>query len=192
MKLVTVLLLAAFLAVPAMADYPLGVGLHGGYDVPIIQNDVAAGPEFGLSVRGNIVGPLHGQLVFRSTSQGDREESIDFPGEPTLTIPGGTLTGFGLNLLLAQKDPQDFWPYFHLGLSTNSLAAGASYKKDETLTGMSGGLGAGINLYQKKIYLDIMTSLLVMPFHDDNASRKNWQTVLGVQYFFPIKTKSSN
>jgi hypothetical protein len=59
------------------------------------------------------------------------------------------------------------------------------------LTGMSGGVGAGINLYQKKIYLDVMTSLLVMPFHDNNASRKNWQTMFGVQYFFPIKTKSN-
>jgi hypothetical protein len=191
MKLVSVLILAAIMAVPALADYPLGVGLHGGYDMPVIQQDVGAGPVFGFSVRGNIVGPLHGQIVFRSTSQADVEEDIDFPGEPTLTIPGGTLTGFGLNALLAAKNPKNFWPYFHLGLSSNSVSPGASYKEDESLTGMSGGVGAGINLYQKKIYLDVMTSLLVMPFHDNNASRKNWQTMFGVQYFFPIKTKSN-
>ncbi|MCB9357929.1 MAG: outer membrane beta-barrel protein [Calditrichaeota bacterium] len=191
MKILGMFVLAGLLATAARADYPLGVGLHGGYDMPVIQEDVGAGPVFGVSVRGNIVGPLHGQLVFRSTSQGDVEEDIDFPGEPTLTIPGGTLTGFGLNVLLAAKEPQSFWPYFHLGLSSNSLSPGADYKKDESLTGMSGGVGAGINLYQKQIYLDIMTSLLVMPFHDDNASRKNWQTMLGVQYFVPIKTKKN-
>ncbi|MBL0060664.1 MAG: hypothetical protein IPP40_04045 [bacterium] len=56
---------------------------------------------------------------------------------------------------------------------------------------MSGGFGLGFNLYQRKIYLDINTSLLVMPFHDDNASRKNLQTMLGVQYFIPIKGKSN-
>ncbi len=192
MRILGIILVVCLLALPALADYPLGVGLHGGFDLPVIQEDVGQGPIFGISVRGNIVGPLHGQLLFRSTSQGDVEEDIDFPGEPTLTIPGGTLTGFGLNLLLAKKNPASFWPYLHLGVSSNSVSAGADYKEDESLTGMSGGFGAGINLYQRKIYLDVMTSLLVMPFHDNNASRKNWQTMLGVQYFIPIKAKSSN
>jgi len=191
MKFLSSLLLTVTLALPAWAAYPLGIGLHGGYDMPVIQEDVGAGPVFGFSVRGNIVGPLHGQLLFRSTSQADVEEDIDFPGEPTLTIPGGTLSGFGLNLLLAKKDPASVWPYLQVGVSSNSLAPGASYKEDESLTGMSGGFGLGFNLYQRKIYLDFNTSLLVMPFHDDNASRKNLQTMLGVQYFIPIKGKSN-
>ncbi len=191
MKVLSILIVTVCLSLPAWADYPLGVGLHGGFDMPVIQNDIGSGPVFGLSVRGNIVGPLHGQLVFRSTSQGDREEDIDFPGEPTLTLPGGTLTGFGLNVLLASQDPKSFWPYFQLGLSSNSLSPGASYKEDESLTGMSGGFGAGINLYERKVFLDVNTSLLVMPIHDDKASRKNWQTMLGVQYFIPIKAKSN-
>lgn len=191
MKFLSALLLTVALALPAWATYPLGIGVHGGYDMPVIQEDVGAGPVFGFSVRGNIVGPLHGQLLFRSTSQADVEEDIDFPNEPTLTIPGGTLSGFGLNLLLAKKDPASVWPYLQVGVSSNSLAPGASYKEDESLTGMSGGFGLGFNLYQRKIYLDLNTSLLVMPFHDDKASRKNWQTMLGVQYFIPIKGKSN-
>lgn len=191
MRMLSLVVLVVALALPTWAAYPLGVGVHGGYDMPVIQGDVGAGPLFGISVRGNIVGPLHGQLLFRSTSQADVEEDIDFPGEPTLTIPGGTLTGFGLNLLLAKKDPASFWPYFHLGVSSNSLAPGADFKEDESLSGISGGIGAGINLYQRKVYLDINTGLLVMPFHDNNASRKNWQTMLGVQYFIPIKGKSN-
>ncbi|MBK6765743.1 MAG: outer membrane beta-barrel protein [bacterium] len=191
MRMLTLIVLLAAFALPGWAAYPLGVGVHGGYDMPVIQGDVGAGPLFGISVRGNIVGPLHGQLLFRSTSQADVEEDIDFPGEPTLTIPGGTLSGFGLNLLLAKKDPASFWPYFHLGVSSNSLSPGADFKEDESLSGISGGLGAGINLYQRKVYLDINTGLLVMRFHDNNASRKNWQTTLGVQYFIPIKGKSN-
>lgn len=191
MKIIAALLLAALLAVPAWATYPLGVGVHGGFDMPVIQGDVGEGPVFGVSVRGNIVGPLHGQLLFRSTSQADVEEDIDFPGEPTLTIPGGTLTGFGLNLLLAKKDPANVWPYLQIGVSSNTVKPGVDYKEEETLSGISGGFGAGFNLYQRKLYLDFNTSLLVMPFHDDNASRKNWQTMLGVQYFIPIKGKSN-
>lgn len=191
MKFLGVIVLAVALAVPAWATYPLGIGVHGGYDMPVIQGDVGAGPVFGVSLRGNIVGPLHGQLMFKSTSQADVEEDIDFPGEPTLTIPGGTLSGFGLNLLLAKKNPASVWPYLQFGVSSNSVSPGASYKQDESLTGMNGGFGLGFNLSQRKIYLDFNTSLLVMPFHDDNASRKNWQTTLGVQYFIPIKGKSN-
>lgn len=191
MKLFCTLVLSAVLTFPAWATYPLGIGIHGGYDLPVIQEDVGAGPVFGVSVRGNIVGPLHGQLFFRSTSQADVEEDIDFPNEPTLTIPGGTLSGFGLNLLLAKKEPAAVWPYFQVGVSSNTVAPGVDYKEEETLSGISGGGGLGFNLYQRKVYLDFNTSLLVMPFHDNKASRKNWQTMLGVQYFIPIKGKSN-
>lgn len=191
MRLLGTLVLIAGFALPGFGAYPLGVGIHGGYDMPVIQEDVGAGPVFGVSVRGNIVGPLHGQLFFRSTSQADVEEDIDFPNEPTLTIPGGSLTGFGLNLLLAKKSPASVWPYLQLGVSTNTVSPGVDYKEEESLSGISGGGGAGFNLYQRKVYLDVSTSLLVMPFHDNKASRKNWQTMLGVQYFIPIKGKSN-
>ncbi|NUO18531.1 hypothetical protein HUU59_03700 [bacterium] len=191
MKLLGTLVLIAGFVLPGFGAYPLGVGIHGGYDMPVIQEDVGAGPVFGVSVRGNIVGPLHGQLFFRSTSQADVEEDIDFPNEPTLTIPGGSLTGFGLNLLLAKKTPASVWPYLQLGVSTNTVSPGVDYKEEESLSGISGGGGAGFNLYQRKVYLDVSTSLLVMPFHDNKASRKNWQTMLGVQYFIPIKGKSN-
>ena len=193
MKTVVLVCLAvAGLALPVLAgSYPLGIGVSMGYDFPVIQEDVGAGSMWGFNVRGNVVGPLHAQLLVRGTSQGDVEEDLgdDFPNEPTLTIPGGTLTGFGLNLLIGAKNPVNFWPYGLLGVSSNSLAPGASYKKDESLTGWSFGGGFGINLYHKKVYLDVNTSLLVMPFHDDKASRKNWQSLIGVQYFIPIKTK---
>ncbi|MBI5060535.1 hypothetical protein HZB60_12240 [candidate division KSB1 bacterium] len=195
MKKLTILLLTLLFGVPigASAAYPLGVTAFGGYDMPVIQDDVGAGPLFGIGVRGNVWKLFHGELYFRSTSQGDVDEDLEFGNQTeTVTYAGGTLTGFGLNLLLANKNPVNVWPYFMVGVSSNSLSPGASFKQDETLSGINGGLGTGINLYDRKIYLDVNTSLLVMPFHDNNASRKNWQTRLGVQYFFPIKTKSAS
>lgn len=184
----------ALMALPllALADYPLGIEAYTGYDFPVIQQDVGAGSMVGFGVRGNIWKAFHGEVIFRSTSQGDAEVDGEF-GDVTETIKlaGGTLSGFGFNLLIAGKDPKSFWPYFYLGVSSNSLKKGESYLEDEDLTGMGGGLGTGINLYQKKFYLDFSTGLLVMPFHDDEASRKNWQTKLGLQYFIPIKGKSS-
>jgi hypothetical protein len=189
-KLLLILALMGLAVLPGLAaTYPLGIGAYGGYDYPVIQEDVGAGPMWAFGVRGNIWKLFHGQLIVRGTSQADVEEDIDFPNEPTLTIPGGTLTGFGFNLLLAAKNPVNFWPYGLLGVSSNSLAPGASYKEDESLTGWSFGGGFAINLYNRALYLDLNTSLLVMPFHDDKASRKNWQTLAGFQYFIPIKTK---
>jgi hypothetical protein len=193
-KVLILLAVSAMGLIPglALADYPLGVTVFGGYDVPVIQEDVGSGTMFGLGVRGNMWKLFHGELFFRSTSQGDAEQDLDFgPGQSeTIKLAGGTLTGFGFNLLLANKNPANIWPYFLVGVSTNTLAHGESFQEDETLSGISGGFGSGFNVYQRKIYIDLNTSLLVMPFHDNNASRKNWQTRLGVQYYIPIKSGS--
>ncbi len=191
-KSLAILVVLAIMTVQGLAGtYPLGVGLHTGYDMPVIQDDVGAGTMWGISVRGNIVSFLHAQLVVHGTSQGDVDDDLKSDGVviETITTKGGTLTGFGLNALIAKKDPANIWPYFMLGISSNSLSPGESFKEDESNLGWSMGGGAGINLYNRQIYFDINTSLLVMPIHDNEASRKNWQTMVGVQYFIPIKTK---
>lgn len=188
-KLLIICMSLLFGATASYADYPLGIGLHGGFDFPVLQEDVGEGPMWGVSVRGNVWSFVHAQLIVRGTSQADVEEDIDFPNEPTLTFAGGTLTGFGLNVLLGKQDPVNVWPYFLMGLSSNSLSPGEDFKEDEDNLGMSVGGGLGINLYNRQLYLDANTSLLVMPIHDDNASRKNWQSMIGIQYFIPIKTK---
>jgi hypothetical protein len=129
--------------------------------------------------------------VVRGTSQGNVNEKHEFGDHETETITckGGTLTGFGLNVLLAKKNPCRVWPYALLGLSSNSFNFGDGFKKDETLMGWSVGGGLGVNLLQKKVYLDAQTYLLVSPFHENKASRKNWQSLIGLQYFIPIRTE---
>ncbi len=178
-------------SVASAETYPLGVEVFSGYDMPVLQQDVGSGTLFGLAVRGHVWGPFHGELFFRSTSQGDVDETLEFGGgtSETITYPGGSLSGFGANLLLAKSHPVSVWPYLQLGLSSNSLKPGSSIKKDETLMGWSFGGGTGINLYNKALYLDVNTNLLVMPFHDNKASRKNWQSRVGIQYFIPINMK---
>ena len=191
MKYLIALLVFSMLgAVVASAEtYPLGVELFSGYDMPVIQEDVGAGPMFGLAVRGHVWGPFHGELYFRSTSQGDADIDPGIPNDPGFTIAGGTLTGFGLNLLLAKSNPVSVWPYFLLGLSSNSRSPGEDFQEDESLMGWSVGGGTGINLYNRQLYLDVNATLLVMPFHDNEASRKDGQIRAGIQYFIPINMK---
>jgi hypothetical protein len=186
---ITILLALAGLILPLTVQaYPLGVELYTGYDMPVVQQDVGSGMMYGLAVRGNMWKFLHGELFFRSTSQGDKDEDMEFGNQTeTVTYKGGTLSGFGFNLLMGANNPASFWPYFLLGVSSNTLKPGDDFKKKETLTGWKVGFGSGINLYHKTVYLDINTALLVMSFHDNNASRKNWQSRIGIQYFIPIK-----
>lgn len=189
MKRIALLFLVLAVVLPAAAaTYPLGVGLYGGYDMPLLQQDVGSGAMWSIGVRGNIWSFFHGQLLVRGTSQGDVEEELEFGNSTeTLTYKGGTLTGFGLNILLAGKNPANIWPYGLVGLSSNSLGFGDDFKEDDSLLGWAFGGGLSINLYNRTVYLDANTSLLVMPFHDNKASRKNWQTLVGVQYYIPIK-----
>jgi hypothetical protein len=186
------LIIGALCVLSAVAGtYPLAVGAYSGYDVPALQQDVGSGVMWGVGVRGNIWRFVHGQLIVRGTSQGDREEDLDFGNgqTETITYKGGTLTGFGLNLLLAKKDPCNVWPYGLLGFSSNTFDFGDKFKDDQSLIGWSVGGGLGISLYRQKVYLDVQTYALVAPFHDNKASRKNWQSLIGVQYFIPIHTK---
>jgi hypothetical protein len=171
------------------SSYPLGVELFTGFDMPLVQDDVGNGAMYGVSVRGNLVSFLHAQLVFRGSSQGDKKESVTPIGAASLTetLQGGSLTGFGINLLLAAKKPALIWPYGLIGISTNNFAPGKRDK--QTLWGTSWGGGLAVNLYRNLIYADANTTLLVMPIENNSASRKNWQTGVGLMYMFQIPMK---
>lgn len=167
-------------------SYPLGVEAFGGWDMPVVQEDIASGPMFGMSVRGYLIAFLHGQLLFCSTSQGDEDKSVTPLGESSITetLKGGTLTSLGARLLFTGKNPAPVWPYGFIGISTNKFAPGERDK--ETLFGTSWGGGLAISLYRDLVYVDLSTGLLVMPIADNKASRKNWQTSLGLMYLFHI------
>jgi hypothetical protein len=189
--LLLVLVLSAALAMPAAArTWNLGVGPYGGYDVPVIQGDIAGGPMWGVGVRSNLWHFVHGQVFVRGTSNANKDETKDFGagGSETITYKGGTLTGFGAHLLLANAGPVDVWPYGLIGFSSNSLKFGDSWKGSKSYMGWDFGGGLSINLYQRLLYLDANTTLLVMPFHSNKASRKNWQSLIGLQYFIPISS----
>lgn len=184
-------------AVPVFAGtYHLGVAAYGGYDYPVIQDDVGPGFMWSAGLRGNIWKFVHGEVVFRGSQQGDKDQDLDFGNGQveTITFKGGDLSGFGINLLFAHKDPVSVWPYASIGWSSNKFKPGyTSGKGEQTLTGWGYGGGIGFNLYQKQIYLDLGASLLLMtiPDTDNKATRKNGQVRAGIQYFIPIKTKSN-
>ncbi len=179
-----------FVIPAALADsYPLGVEAFGGWDMPLVQQDIGSGAMYGVAVRGHIIAFLHGQLVFRASAQGDQDETVTPIGQSSLvaTLEGGSLTGFGANILLAGKKPTMVWPYGFVGISTNKFAPGE--RDSETFFGTSWGCGLSVSLYRNLIYADVSTSLLVMPIENNSASRKNWQTSIGLMYFFQIPMK---
>ena len=184
---VGLLILFIALASPVHAkSYPLGVEAFFGWDAPLVQEDIGSGQMWGVSVRGHLLAFLHAQLVFRATGQGDKDKSVTPFGQASLTetLEGGTLTGFGANLLFAARDPAPIWPYGFVGISTNNFDPGKRDK--EALFGHSWGGGLAISLYRNLVYVDIGTSFLIMPIEGNKASRKNWQATLGLMYLFQI------
>jgi hypothetical protein len=184
-----VVMCCAAIALPAAArTWNLGVGPYGGYDMPVIQTDVGAGPMWGVGVRSNLWHFVHGQVFVHGTSNADKNENLDFGNgqTETVTYKGGTLTGYGIHLLLAHAEPVSVWPYALVGLSSNSQKFGDSFKKSASYMGWDFGGGLAVNLYEKLLYIDANTTFLVMPFHSNKATRKNWQTLVGLQYFIPI------
>ncbi len=170
-------------------SYPLGVEAFFGWDAPLVQEDVNSGQMWGVSVRGHLLAFLHGQLVFRSTSQLDKDIDVQPIGTApiTETLEGGSLTGFGANLILAGRDPASIWPYGFVGIYSNNFKPGN--RDSETLFGHAWGGGLAINLYHNLVYADVSTSLLIMPIEGGEATRKNWQATLGLMYMFQIPMK---
>ena len=170
-------------------SYPLGVEAFFGWDAPLVQEDVNSGQMWGVSVRGHLFALFHGQLVFRSTSQGDKDIGVNPIGAASITetFEGGTLTGFGANLILAGRDPALIWPYAFVGIHSNNFKPGN--RDSETLFGHAWGGGLAISLYRNLIYADVSTSLLIMPIEGNEATRKNWQTTVGLMYMFQIPMK---
>ena len=65
MKSVIIGFICLLCALPALAGtYHLGLAAYGGYDYPVVQDDVGPGFMWSAGVRGNIWKFVHGEVIF--------------------------------------------------------------------------------------------------------------------------------
>lgn len=164
------LVLLAFTAGVASAG-SVGVGAFAGVSIPVIQDDVAQGPIFGLRAPVKLVPLVTVEPYFASSSLGDKEQDI---AGFTYSREGFDETAFGLNALLTMGGPVQFYPFVGIG-STKLERTGT----DLSLTTYNFGLGLGLNP-APKIAIHIRGELQMAV--DGETSRKFANVTAGASY----------
>ena len=163
--LAALVLVLAHAAVQAQAP-SLGVGVFGGLNIPIVQDDQGSGTAFGVRVRVKLLPFLVAEpnLLLSKWGEPDPIEGV------TLAIDGSKITGFGIDATLGGlPGGVGFKPFAFVGVGSFKIK-NEQTKYDESNLGVKGGIGFGIGL-SPKFDLDIRGGLLVVP-QEDGGSKK--------------------
>jgi hypothetical protein len=128
-----------FAASPAGAGtISAGVGVFGGINIPIVQDDNGQGSSYGFRVPVAIHHVVTLEPYFATTSDGDVTQTIL---GTSYTRSGFSISSYGVNALLTLGSKLQFYPFATAG--TNKLTRVGS--ADQTMTGVGGGLGFGFS-----------------------------------------------
>jgi hypothetical protein len=175
-----VLALLALTAVPAAhaaGIHSVAAGVYGVYGIPVIQQDVGAGPLFGGKVRATVLGPLGLEASFTSFQEGDVTFTVN---DRAQKIAGGTQTAMVLDATLGGPGSGGFGIYLAGGIGSYKLTK--DYRADLTKTGYNGGVGMEFRS-SGPIGVDISARLHAVPL-DGGGSRKFGALQAGINYYF--------
>jgi opacity protein-like surface antigen len=173
MKRIVVLAALALLLVPcASRAGGVGAGVFGGLSIPIVQDDNAQGPLFGIRVPVKLVPLLTVEPYFGSTNGGEAEQDI---GGITYTRDGWDWKAFGANAMLTLGGPVSFYPFVGIGKSTLSRDGSA----DLEMTGFNFGLGLGFSPMPK---LSVHVRAEGTNLNDEDKGRVFANATVGVSY----------
>lgn len=149
----------------------IGVGAFAGMSIPVVQEDVGQGTQFGLRFPVKLVPLVTVEPYFASGALGDKDVTID---DITYTREGFDATAFGLNAMLTMGGPVQFYPFAGVG-STKLERPGT----DDSFTTYNAGLGLGF-APMPKLSVHVRGELQVVA--DGEASRKFGNLTLGASY----------
>lgn len=162
-------LAASVEAQPTPKPVKLGIGVFGGTNIPIVQEDQASGSIFGARVRF--------KLGFITLEPNATFSKLGDPGTVTvgdesldLGIEGSKVNSFGVDATLGGAPGlPGFKPFFVVGIGSYKIE-NETTKYDESSVGFNGGLGFGIGL-APKFDLDIRGVAVIVP-QGDGGSKK--------------------
>lgn len=183
MKRIAVLGLALLLAAPASqaqsesAMPSMGVGVFGGVNIPIVQDDQDNGAVFGLRGRFKLLPilVLEPNITFSKYGTPADIEGVDFG------IEGSKLTGYGLDITLGGVPGEPFKSFVVLGIGSYTLKNDDT-DFDETTVGYRGGFGVGVAIV-RELDIDIRALGLVIP-QEVGGSKKSALITGGLTYNF--------
>jgi hypothetical protein len=176
--LVTVCL-TLLLAQAAAGAMRAGLGVYGVYGIPVVQEDVGAGPYFGVKAKANLLGPLGAELFYCSFQEGDIDQKLS-GRDITIPFKGGTQSFFGVNAVLGGPGAAGFGIYLTGGAGSYSLTR--DHRADQSGLGFDGGLGAEFRS-AAGIAVDLSGRLYAFPL-EDGGSRKYLGIQAGINYYF--------
>ena len=177
-KGLNVLLLVALLSQPALAGgLTFGIGVSGGYDYPIGQDDQKRGTIFGFRGRLKAIPTVTLEPNIYFTKYGDPEHD-----EILLDIEGSKITAYGVDATLgAFFGGVGVKPYGLFGVGFYNVKRDQTLQ-DETNFGLSAGFGVELG-FNSAIAIDVRGKLVIVPT-DGGGSKKSASVTGGLNYYF--------
>jgi len=153
----------------------IGIGAYAGTSIPVLQDDNANGPIWGLRVPVHFTPIVTVEPYFAKTSGGDRDQEA---AGVTYTRTGMDVTSYGANVLLNFGTGFQMSPFF--GIGSNKLERPGL---NETQGGWDAGLGLGFGLPLTGLSGNVRGALnVVKDPASDSVSRKWAELTVGVSY----------
>ena len=160
----------------AMAS-DISVGVIGGLNIPIAQDDAGNGSLFGAKLRIAAISFLAVEPVLTFMQQGDAAAEI---GDEEFELDGGKSTALGVNLIIGPSGPPDRVGFYGI-IGVASHAVKQEGTEDQNRLAMSLGPGMQIAL-RDKFALDIDARLHMISL-DGGGARKNLGLSGGLVYY---------
>jgi hypothetical protein len=175
---VIICILALLMSSVAMAQAPkIGLGVYGGLNYPVGQDDQAGGTIFGVraKIKALPIITLEPQISFTSFGEPEMDEI-------TLGLDGSKVNAYGIDATIGA-------PFGGKGFAMFGVVGAGFYKykrdqtsQDDTNLGWSAGLGFSIGL-MPMASVDARGQAYVVPY-DEGGSKKSVSVTVGLNYFF--------
>lgn len=155
----------------------LGLGVFGGFDFPVGQEDQAKGSVFGIRGKIKLLPIITVEPRLSFTSFGE-PESDEIP----LDLDGSKVTSYGVDAVIgAPMGGQGFAMFGVVGAGFYKMKRDQTFE-DFTNLGWSAGFGFAIG-FTPMISVDVRGVAHVIPF-DDGGTAKSVAVIGGLNYFF--------
>jgi len=184
MKKALLLASVILLTTNAMALTDISIGVYGGLNMPIVQDDAKSGTGFGLKAKF-APSPIIGfSAFFESRSFGDAEITVPVGGQDvTMTSPGGKISVFGAEGMIGNV-AGGVGPHFYWMLGISNYKWTRDGYSDLSKVGYH--LGPGVEIgFPSNIGVEAKAKFEIVPT-DGGGSRKNILIFLGANYHFGL------
>ncbi|MCK5125736.1 MAG: outer membrane beta-barrel protein [candidate division Zixibacteria bacterium] len=177
-KLLFIAAVLLLYASTAMAQAPkFGVGVFGGINIPVVQDDQKSGTAFGLKARIKLLPIIIAEpnVTFGKWGDPDPVDGLD------LGISGSKITSFGIDFTLGGLPGKaGFKPFAFVGVASYKVKNDDTNYENSKL-GVAGGLGFAIGV-SPLIDIEVRGKAVVAP-QDDGSKKAIW-ILGGINYYF--------